>query len=279
MAEEKYRGKVAFITGGASGIGKALAQKLGAYGSVVHIADREGEAAQKVAQNIIDCGGEAYVTTLDVTNYTEMEKAIHRTIEVSGKIDYLFNNAGIAVGGPAANHTLDDWNYALDVNLKGVIHGIQSAYPIMKQQGFGHIINTASLAGLVAVGSITYCTTKHALVGLSKALRVEAESLGINVSVLCPGVIDTPLLSGGKHGRYVGNGTGSKEKMRAFFEKMNPMNPDLFAEKALKEIEKNRAIILLPKKNLFLWLMERLFPEQSLKMATRFHQKTVKRYS
>jgi NADP-dependent 3-hydroxy acid dehydrogenase YdfG len=105
-----------------------------------------------------------------------------------GRIDYLFNNAGIGIGGEVDSFTLHDWSDIIDVNLRGVVHGIQAVYPIMIRQRCGHIVNTASMAALITtVGQAGYTATKHAVVGLSKALRVEAEHHGVQVSVLCPG--------------------------------------------------------------------------------------------
>ena len=139
-------------------------------------------------------------------------------MQQSGRIDYLFNNAGIGVGGEVDSYTLDDWNDVFDVNLRGVVHGIQAVYPIMIQQHSGHIVNTASMAGLVATpGPASYTATKHAVVAISKALRVEAERHGVQVSVLCPGAIRTPILTGGKYGRY--NGV-SDEQLLKFWERV-----------------------------------------------------------
>ena len=138
-------------------------------------------------------------------NYPSFERAVAEAVQQSGRIDYLFNNAGIAVGGEVDSYTLDDWNDVFDLNLRGVVHGIQAVYPIMIQQHSGHIVNTASMAGLHATaGAASYTASKHAVVALSKALRVEAERHGVQVSVFCPGATRTPILAGGKYGRHNG---------------------------------------------------------------------------
>ena len=135
-------------------------------------------------------------------SYPSFEGAVAEAVQQSGRIDYLFNNAGIGVGGEVDSYTLDDWNDVFDVNLRGVVHGIQAVYPIMIRQHSGHIVNTASMAGLLAgPGTVSYTATKHAVVALSKALRLEAERHGVQVSVLCPGAIRTPILTGGVYGR------------------------------------------------------------------------------
>src|SRR6185312_3626412 len=117
----------------------------------------------------------AHAIELDVRSYPSFEQAVGEAVKQSGRIDYLFNNAGIGVGGEVDSYTLDDWNDVFDVNLRGVVHGIQAVYPIMIRQRSGHIVNTASVAGLIpAPGATAYAMTKHAVVGLSLSLRGEA---------------------------------------------------------------------------------------------------------
>ena len=196
-------GKIAFVTGGASGIGAALTTKLVDGGAEVWIADRQIGAAQELAQRLSGSGGaKAHAIELDVRSYPSFERAVAEAVQQSGRIDYLFNNAGIGVSGEIDSYTLGDWNDVFDVNLRGVAHGIQAVYPIMIRQHSGHIVNTASMSGLVATPGLgSYTATKHAVVGISKALRVEAERHGVQVSVFCPGVIRTPMMTGGQYGR------------------------------------------------------------------------------
>ena len=179
-------------------------------------------------------------------------------MQQSGRIDYLFNNAGIAVGGEIDSYTLDDWNDVFDVNLHGVVHGIQAVYPIMIRQHSGHIVNTASMAGLVATPAQgSYTASKHAVVALSKVLRVEAERHGVQVSVFCPGAIRTPILAGGKYGRF--NGI-SDEQLLKFWEPFRPMAPEKFAERALRAVLRGDAIIVVPAWWKAFWYLERLSP-------------------
>src|SRR5277367_4291720 len=198
-------GKIAFVTGGASGIGAALATKLASEGAEVWIADRQIDAAQELAQRLDSGGAKAHAIELDVRSYSSFERAVAEAVQQSGRIDYLFNNAGIGVAGEVDSYTLDDWNDVFDVNLRGVVHGIQAVYPIMIRQHSGHIVNTASMAGLITTsGAASYTATKHAVVAISKTLRLEAERHGVQVSVFCPGAIRTPILTGGKFGRVPG---------------------------------------------------------------------------
>jgi len=257
-------GKVAFVTGGASGIGAALSTKLVDGGAEVWVADRQIGPAQELAQRLNSGAGKAHAIELDVRSYPSFERAVAEAVQQSGRIDYLFNNAGIGVSGEIDSYTLDDWNDVFDVNLRGVAHGIQAVYPIMIRQHSGHIVNTASMAGLVTTaGQGSYTATKHAVVAISKTLRIEAERHGVQVSVLCPGVIRTPILAGGKYGR---NNGLSDESMLKFWEQLRPMAPEIFAERALRAVLRGKAIIVVPAWWKAWWYLERLSPSLSMRV-------------
>ena len=258
-------GKVAFITGGASGIGAALSEALAAAGADVWIADRQVETAENVAQRLRSTGANAHAVALDSRDAAAFEAAIAETVRTSGRIDFLFNNAGIGIGGEVDALTLEDWTDIIDVNLRGVVHGVQAAYPTMIAQGSGHIVNTASMAGLITTSAQAgYAATKHAVVALSKTLRVEAAAHGVQVSVLCPGVVRTPILSGGEYGR---NRTLSRESLIKLGEALRPIEPDQFASAALRGVLRNQAIIVVPRWWKALWYLERLSPTLSMKTA------------
>jgi NAD(P)-dependent dehydrogenase (short-subunit alcohol dehydrogenase family) len=198
-----------------------------------------------------------------VRSYPSFERAVAEAVQRSGRIDYLFNNAGVGVGGEVDSYTLDDWNDVFDVNLRGVVHGIQAAYPIMIRQRSGHIVNTASMAGLITtVSQASYAATKHAVVALSKTLRLEAERHGVQVSVLCPGVIRTPIITGGVYGR---NDGVSDEDLLKSAETLRPMAPEKFAERALRAVFRGDAIIVVPAWWKALWYLERLSPALSMR--------------
>jgi len=258
-------GKIAFVTGGASGIGAALSTKLVDGGAEVWIADRQIGPAQELAQRLNSSGTKAHAIELDVRSYPSFERAVAEAVEQSGRIDYLFNNAGIVVGGEVDSYTLDDWNDVFDVNLRGVVHGIQAVYPIMIRQHSGHIVNTASMAGLVpSPGSASYTATKHAVAALSMVLRLEAERHNVQVSVLCPGAIRTPILAGGEFGRVSGF---SDEELLKFWEPFLPMAPEKFAERALRAVLRGDAIIVVPAWWKAFWYLERLSPALSMRVA------------
>lgn len=267
-----FNGAVAVVTGGASGIGAALSRELAKRGCEVVLADRQIGLAQQVAAQIHAAGGKAAAAELDVTEFNAVEALVRDTALRTGRLDYMFNNAGIGISGPAAVHALEDWEESINVNLRGVIHGVQAAYRVMREQGWGHIVNTASLAGLLSSpGSISYAATKHAVVGLSKTLRVEAAPSGIRVSVLCPGFIRTPILEqGGKYGKVlIEYPPELQAKIKQFVEKQHPMPPEAFAVKALAAVARNEAIIVLPGRYKLMWWFDRLFPDWHMRVVTK----------
>lgn len=237
---------VCLITGGASGIGEAIGRELARRGALVVLADRKHDDAERVAADVRASGGNAESAALDVRDADAFQATVSRVLSDHGRLDYLFNNAGIGVGGPFEAHTLDDWRYITDVNVLGVVYGCHAAYPRMIEQGFGHIVNTASMAGQCATpGLSAYGTTKHAVVGLTRSLRVEAAEYGVRASAFCPGVIHTRILDkGGEFGRVRGPAAvfepDAADANRA-------MNVDEFAKKALDQVARNDEIIILPK--------------------------------
>ncbi|MCX9192659.1 SDR family NAD(P)-dependent oxidoreductase [Carbonactinospora thermoautotrophica] len=238
---------VAIVTGGASGIGRALATALVRRGGTVAVADLDGEAAERVAEELRRRGpGHAEAVPLDVRDAAAVAAAYRRVRDEHGRLDLVFNNAGIAVGGLVDELTLDHWNRTIDVNLRGVVHGVQAAYPLLLDQGFGHIVNTASLAGLLPAPLMApYTATKHAVVGLSLALRAEAAPRGVRVSVVCPGFVDTPLLD------RVNAGLPDTPASRSTRQQVRRVQPRLYsadrlAEDVLRGVARNRAVIVAP---------------------------------
>lgn len=251
-------GKVAIVTGGASGIGKGIVLELASRGCEVVIADRQIELGNEVVKEIEASGGRAAAVELDVRDAARFAVVAKETVSRSGRIDYLFNNAGIGVGGEMDTYRREDWDDVIDVNLRGVAYGIHAVYPIMIKQRSGHIVNTASMAGLCAAPSqVVYTATKHGVVGLSKALRVEAKIHGVRVSVLCPGVIRTPILTGGKYGRMRVTGL-TEELMNKMWERGRPMDPADHARRVLDAVARNEAIIIEPRYWKAFWYLDRL---------------------
>ncbi len=272
-----FDGATAIVTGGASGIGRGLAEELVKRGCEVVLADLQIDLAEEVASGIHAAGGKAKAVKVDVTDFPTMEQLVQETVKRTGRLDYVFNNAGIVIGGSVNLYSIEDWNQIMEVNLHGVINGIQAVYKIMVAQGFGHIINTASMAGLMpGPGNVAYTMTKHAVVGLSKSLRAEAAQMGIRVSVLCPGVVRTPILEGGgKYGKMLIN--IPREPMRQLWEKLRPMSPNLFAKKVLKSVAKNKAIIIVPSWWKVYWWINRLSPSLGIFLSQKQFQRMQKK--
>jgi NAD(P)-dependent dehydrogenase (short-subunit alcohol dehydrogenase family) len=195
MAGTSFANKVCIVTGGASGLGKELCYQLASAGALVVLADIDETRAYAAAAEIANAGGTVRCLLVDVTESLSVRRLIDGTVAEFGRIDYMFNNAGISVWGEVRDLTLQDWRRALDVNLVGVIHGIHYAYPLMIKQGFGHIVNTASALGIVPSPLCApYVASKFANFGISNALRLEARAFGISVTVVCPGFIKTEIM-------------------------------------------------------------------------------------
>ncbi len=188
-------GKVAVVTGGGSGIGQGMVVAFAQAGMHVVIADIDLPAAEKVAAEASALGVKALAVATDVTKRGSVEALAERVYGELGAAHLLCNNAGVAVFGQLDAMTDHDWRWVLDVNLEGVVNGLQAFLPRMKaQSGEKHIVNTASVAGIAAFAGLgVYVATKYAVVGISESLRAEGESYGLGVSVLCPGVVRTRI--------------------------------------------------------------------------------------
>jgi NAD(P)-dependent dehydrogenase (short-subunit alcohol dehydrogenase family) len=265
-------GRVAIVTGGASGIGRALGEELAARGCTVVLADRQLELAREVALELEKRGKAASAADLDVRDLAAFEALAQEMRARFGHIDLLFNNAGIGVGGGMETYAPEDWDDVFDVNLRGVANGVQAVYPILVEQRSGQIINTASMAGLVPSPSQgSYSASKHAVVGLTKALRVEAKRFGVRASVLCPGAVRTPILTGGRFGRV--KLALSEDEMLRLWERFRPMAPELFARPAVDAVLRNQPVIVLPSWWKAFWYLERLSPSLSLRLSEALHRR------
>lgn len=238
--KDQFKGKVAVVTGAGSGIGRSMALALGRRGAKVHAADINGAAAIATAGAVEQLGAEATGHTLDVTDADTVQQLAETIYKTDGRVDILHNNAGIGHAGPVADTPLEDWQRVIDVNLFGVIHGLNAFVPRMvKQGGSAHIVNTASMAGLAAsAGMAPYCTSKFGVVGMSLALDAELEPRGIRVTALCPGVIDTAIV---EHSTMRGAIEAKHDKLTAFYKKRGA-SPDKVAEDAVTAILKKQVI-------------------------------------
>jgi NAD(P)-dependent dehydrogenase (short-subunit alcohol dehydrogenase family) len=242
-----YQKKIAVVTGAGSGIGRAIAVLLGQQGARVHCVDMNLANAQTVAEDI----GNAQAHQADVTDQ---------------RVDLLFNNAGVAHAGRFIDSRPSDWRRVLEVNVMGVVHGIHAFLPLMQaQSGSSHIINTASGAGLNASGGMgPYCASKHAVVGLTQVLASELHGSPIGVTVLCPGIVNTPSMDAAQ---MRGEMAAKREKTKAFYAK-NAATPEKIAIDVLKDIRKGKLFSLSPRIEVGLgWMIARISPRLALAIS------------
>jgi NAD(P)-dependent dehydrogenase (short-subunit alcohol dehydrogenase family) len=263
--------RVAIVTGGASGIGRALGAALVARGDRVVLADVDGAAAEEAAERLRAGGpGTATAAAVDVRDADAVASLVTGTAARLGRLDLLFNNAGIGIGGPAEELSPAHWDRTVDVNLRGVLHGVQAAYPLMLRQGYGHIVNTASLAGLLPMpGSAPYATTKWAVVGLSLSLRAEGAARGVRVSVVCPGGIDTPILDKGMPADLPRVPAAEAVDARAVITRFSGgrlYGADALAADVLRGVDRNRPLIVAPRHARMMWRLMRLSPSLVLRV-------------
>jgi NAD(P)-dependent dehydrogenase (short-subunit alcohol dehydrogenase family) len=263
IAMDVFKEKIAIVTGGASGMGRAVCEELCRRGATVVVADINEEGAGQVASAINQTGGQAGAARVDVAREEEVRKLIDETVSEHGRLDYMFNNAGICVVGEERDVSLDHWRSVLDVNLFGVIYGTTAAYSVMVKQGFGHIVNTASLAGLIpATQEISYTASKYAVVGISNALRVEGADLGVRVSVVCPGFVRTGIFDA------IVAVNVDKEKLVASVP-FKMMESKKAAQEILRGVARNRAIIVFPFHARIIWWLYRLHPSVLIPLGRR----------
>jgi NAD(P)-dependent dehydrogenase (short-subunit alcohol dehydrogenase family) len=252
-------GKVAIVTGGGSGIGESLCRELARRGARVVVADIDAEDARRVAAAIKDNGGQAEARAVDVAREQDVSRLVEDTATAYGRLDYLFNNAGIAIGGDARDLTLDHWRRVLEVDLYGVLHGMRAAYPIMVRQGFGHIVNTSSAAAFFAYpGNAPYSTAKHALVGLSLSVRLEAADLGVKVSCACPGFVRTNIYQSAQIAGVSLPAGVDREKLAGALPTM--MAPSRAAQLILDGVARDKALIVFPASMRWARRVNYLFP-------------------
>jgi NAD(P)-dependent dehydrogenase (short-subunit alcohol dehydrogenase family) len=239
---KSFADRTALVTGGASGIGAALADELRRRGAMVVTTDVEGDVDRHLDVRDLD--------------------AFRALVADIGVPDLLFANAGISMGGPTHELTRAHWDRIIDVNLNGVVNGLLAVYPGMVERRSGHIVVTASGAGLAAPPFVTaYAATKHAVVGLALGLRSEAALHGVRVSVLCPGAVETPILDRLPADELPATATAPvTARQYLSLLKQKPIAAERFARLALDGVARDRAIIAVPTSARTLWYLHRMSP-------------------
>jgi NAD(P)-dependent dehydrogenase (short-subunit alcohol dehydrogenase family) len=258
-----YSDKIAIVTGGASGIGRFICVYLGCHGARVIVADRNLDGARETESLITSSGGYGRAVYVDVTDPTDIESLIGRTVQDQGRIDFLFSNAGIGINGEFQDTSLDLWQQILNVNLWGVVYGCHYAYPIMIKQGSGQIVNTASLAGLIPGGlTSSYSTTKHAVVGFTLTLRAEAKQYGIKVNALCPGYMRTGIQGTSRNvSKFL-----DAEANRDMNQNMRFPTPEDCIDQIMRGVKRDRGIIIAPRGHKVFWWLSRALPDFNPRM-------------
>jgi len=270
------QGKVALVTGAASGIGRETALAFARRGADLAICDLNEEALEAFAREVEAMGRVVIRRRVDVADRADVEQfagLVHSRVPA---VDILMNNAGVGLGGGFLHTGLDDWDWVLGINLKGVIHGCHFFLPPMVQRRSGHVINVASAAGLVATESLAaYSTTKFAVVGLSEALRDELSPLGIGVTTVCPGIINTPIT---RNSRMVGPLATDKTRAElvAAYEKRN-YGPERVAANILRAVEKNRAVAPISPEAWFMYYGKRCAPGLIARFARSMSERERRR--
>jgi NAD(P)-dependent dehydrogenase (short-subunit alcohol dehydrogenase family) len=193
---KEFDGKVAVVTGASGGIGRASALAFAGKGARVVVADVQVERGAETARMIKETGGKAIFVRTDVSNSADVRALISKAVETYGRLDYAHNNAGIGgANGPTADYPEEDWNRIIAINLTGVWLCMKYEIPQMVEQGKGAIVNTASVMGLTGLTLVCgYTAAKHGVVGLTKVAAMEYADLGVRITAVCPGFVETPMM-------------------------------------------------------------------------------------
>ena len=254
-----YSGQCVLITGAGSGIGQALALTLNEFGAIVVATDVDAAKLEQTRSRCVNADA-IHTSILDVRNLADFRQVVEKTESTIRPIDILFNNAGIGIGGPTERYTDEAWQKTMDINIGGVVNGVQACYPKMLERSAGTIVNVASMAGLITPPRMAgYVMSKHAVVGLSLSLHVEAKPQGVSICALCPGFVQTDILEGGgSQGFSFTNSSEGRVKENA--SKTSPMRVDEFSRCALMALIKRPPIAVVPSKWSIAWMLQRFLP-------------------
>ncbi|AKK30051.1 SDR family NAD(P)-dependent oxidoreductase [Mycobacterium sp. EPa45] len=251
-------GRVVVITGAGSGIGRELAVLAARRGASLSLCDRDEVGLGHTLTLVRDWGVEADGHVVDVSDAEQMAVFGKTTIEQFGAPDLVINNAGVAVIGGIMDTTLADWDRLLGVNVMGVVHGINAFVPAMAERGSGHVVNVASAAGLLANPQLGgYSASKHAVVGLSEALRIELAPRHVGVTAVCPGIINTAIT---RNSPYRGGDVDARKAKTANTYVKRGYTPERAAANILKAVDHNRAVAPIAPEAHVMYVLSRIAP-------------------
>ncbi len=248
---QDLKGKTAFVTGGASGIGLSMARAFGRAGMNVVIADVDNTAAKEAVERLAAEQIKAVPVHCDVSERAAVRAAALEAVAAFGKVHVVCNNAGVAVGGPLGTIRERDWDWIVDVNLKGVVYGVETFAPLIKSHGEGgHFVNTASMAGMISPpGLEPYCATKYAVVAMSEGWFQQLAPSNIGVSVLCPGFVRTRIHESGRARQDKYGGVGDVDpgvaatREEAAQNVLNGIDPDIVGNRVLEAVRNGELYI------------------------------------
>lgn len=234
-----YTDKIVLVTGGNSGIGRELVRQLSADGAVVTAWGRDETTGDSLVREITGKGGRLAFHVVEITDPEQVEAGINLIMQEHSRIDYVFHCAAIIMGGEIRDHAIEDIRKLLNINVVGTSHVSFFAYRVMAQQGFGHLVNISSGAGIFPVPLMgMYSASKFAVLGMSEVLRLEGHGLGVKVSAVAPGLVDTPI-----YDRAIYSRTKKAKTLSALKKRLYMIQPDQAARTILKGTRRNRAVI------------------------------------
>lgn len=277
-------GKVAVVTGAASGMGRALAERLAASGCHLALADVQADGLEETARLAQEAAREAGFTLrctrtlLDVADRAAVEEFAAHVVRQHGGVDLLFNNAGVALTGEVQHLAYDDMHWLMNINFWGVVHGCKAFLPYLQQADEAHIVNTSSVFGLISVPTQSaYHAAKFAVKGFTDALRLELASTGIAVSCVMPGGVKTNIVRASRY-RAADNAAPTLDDMAVRFEQYAALTPRQAADQILRGVQKRKAHILVGRDARLLALLVRLFPVGYYKVLERGQRRALSNF-
>ena len=258
-----FHDKIVVIAGGASGMGEQVALQLYKNAQKVIILDRNKEAGERTKA---ESAGVIQFEYIEMTHAGEVLHTLRQINKEYGSIDYFFNFAGSFLGGEIRDTPIEHWHKIMETNLQPIINGTVAAYELMRKNGHGHIINVASAAGLFPVPAMgIYGGSKHAVVGLTAGLRLEAKSLNIDVSLICPTIVETPLYDTALY-----DGLDKPKALELLKHQIKVQQPDMAAKRIITGVRKNKFIIHTSFSTRIAWLLYRISPSLYIWSSRRF---------